>query len=292
MIAPDISKVAPLGDLLAASIRDIDIPPRPRVLEKITDEMHREAPDFKRLTAIISADVSLGAGLIKTANSPYFGTRRHVRSVQEALLLLGLDIASRAIAGLSLREAFPPTPQLERFWDSSACIARISGWLTQHSQGNIRVPPEDAYTFGLFRDCGIPILIKRFPSYPALLQRANQCQEKSFTAIEEEAIPTNHAIVSCLLAQSWWLPEEICLALRNHHDATQLGSDSSTLPIISRGLIAHAQLAEYLIQRITGLCHTEEWTKLGALCLQQLGLTTGDIDKLLPEATAIIAAES
>ncbi|CAB1368108.1 HDOD domain-containing protein [Denitratisoma oestradiolicum] len=280
-----------VGALLESSIRDIDIPPRPAILERIVTEMHRDEPDFMHLSIIISADVSLAAGLIKTANSPYFGIRRKVRSIKEALMVLGLRAASHAIAGLVLRQIFPPTPTMERFWDSSARIARLSGWLAQHNPGGVWVQPEDAYTFGLFRDCGIPVLLKRIHHYPEILDDANRDAILAFTAVEEAALPTNHAIVGCLLAQSWWLPEELCLAIRHHHNGTALEENGSEIPVISQGLIAHAQLAEYLVQHHTGRSLTREWDKLGDACLRLLNLTEENLERLREESAEVATAE-
>ena len=121
-------------------------------------------------------------------------------------------------SSLILRKVFPASLHLERFWDASARIARLSGWLAKRV-GHNKLRQDDAYTFGLFRDCGIPVLLMRFPGYNKVLAAANAEAQQSFTAIEDAQLPTNHAMVGCLLAQSWWLPEETCLAIRHHHDA-------------------------------------------------------------------------
>lgn len=275
--------------LFERSLLDVGIPPCPVILNRFMAEAGKDEPDFKRLEGIISADVGISAGLIKTANAPYFGMRQRVRSVSEALTVLGLNVSSRAIAGIVLRNSFPNMPNLERFWDASARIARLSGWLAQ--QLELRgLRAEDAYTFGLFRDCGIPVLLKRFPGYEAALSAANGEQTESFTAIEEAALPTNHAMVGCLLAQSWWLPEEICLAIRNHHDLAALKSAESQLPLLSRRLVATAQFAEHILQRQLGLSLTQEWPKLGEACLELLDVGESDLERLYADAEPVAAA--
>ena len=281
---------ASLDSLMEGSLRDIGIPPRPAILERISSEMLREEPDYKRLATIIGADVALSAGLIKTANSPFFGYRIRARTINEALMLLGLDVASRALAGIILRRVFPNSLHLERFWDASARIARVSGWLARRV-GNHKLRPDDAYTFGLFRDCGIPVLMMRFPEYRGILARANSEEELGFTAIEEVQLPTNHAIVGCMLAHSWWLPEEIYLAIRYHHDPKVIATPSITPPLTSRYRIAISQFAEHLVQRHTGLSHTREWPKLGEACLKLLDIAEDDIEDILAEAVPVIAAE-
>ena len=279
-----------VGAMLESSLRDIGIPPRPAILERIRSEMKKDEPDFNRLSHIISSDVSLSASLIKTANSPYFGSRSRVRSVREALMVLGLDVASRAIAGIILRKIFPNSLHLERFWDASACIARLSGWLAQRIPQN-KLRPDDAYTFGLFRDCGIPILLMRFPGYEEVLAEANQETSLSFATVEEKKVPTNHAMVGCLLAQSWWLPEEICLAIRHHHDVSVIEFNSINPPLSSRYMIAVSQLAEYLVQQHSGRSLTQEWPKLGAACLRLLNIAEEEVASIQTEAIPVIEEE-
>lgn len=279
-----------VDNLFERSILDVGIPPCPVILNRFMTEAGKDEPDFNRLAAIIATDVGLSAGLIKTANSPFFGMRQRVRSANEALTVLGLKAASRAVAGIVLRNSFPNVPNLERFWDASARIARLSGWLAQ--QFRIRgMAPEDAYTYGLFRDCGIPVLLRRFPDYEKVLAAANAEATRSFTEVEETEIPTNHAMVGCILAQSWWLPEEICLAIRNHHDVTMLVSVGSELPMLSRRLIATAQLAEHIVQRQLHLSLTQEWTKLGAASLQVLEIDEERLEELYAEAAPVAAAD-
>ncbi|HTY99878.1 MAG TPA: hypothetical protein VMB75_08590, partial [Rhodocyclaceae bacterium] len=57
-----------------------------------------------------------------------------------------------------------------------------------------------------------------------------------------------------------------------------------SLPPASGRMIALAQLSEYFVQQITGLSRTREWEKLGASCLDILGLGNGDVDRLLADA--------
>jgi HD-like signal output (HDOD) protein len=275
---------------LENTLRDIGIPPRPAILDRLSNEMRKAEPDFNSLAGIISADVALSASLIKITNSPFFGFRSRVRSVKEALMVLGLEVASRAIAGIALRKAFPDSLKMERYWDSSARIARLSGWLAQRVTRN-SLRPDDAYVFGLFRDSGIPILLARFPDYYSVLNKANHEEIKSFTEIEDANLPTNHVVVGCLLSQSWWLPEETSVSIRYHHDVNALTAATIPPSQTSRYLIAVAQLAEFLLQQNTGLCKTQEWSKLGPACLRLLNISEDDVKNILVDAMPVIEAD-
>lgn len=269
------------------SILDIGIPPCPVILGDFMAEARRDEPDYKRLSNIIGTDVGLAASLVKTANSPFFGLRQPVRSVYSALSILGLRTCTSAVAGIVLRNAFPHVPNLERFWDGSARVADLSGKLALHlDMRGLRA--DEAYTFGLFRDCGIAVLLGRFPPYQKLLGVANSDSQRSFTEVEETELPINHAKVGCILAQSWWLPDEISSAISHHHHLGALESSESNLPTLSRRLIATAQLAEHFVQRQFGLSLTQEWPKLGTTCLQVLDIDEEHLESLYGE-TCLVA---
>jgi HD-like signal output (HDOD) protein len=272
----------------AALIKDIGIPPRPAILEHLAEEMRAEEPNFQHVTALISRDVGLAAGLLKLANASYFGLSQKVRTVHEALLILGLAAAARTIAGLALRRMFPPGPELERFWDASDKTAQLAGWLVHEVGRRHNVGHEEAYTYSLFRDCGIPILLRRFPGYKHILDRANQDPEHCFTCSEEAELPTNHAQVGGLLASSWWLPEVTCAAIRLHHDANTLRRGHTALGLSGRRMIALGQLAEYLYSSTSGMSQTHEWDKLGTICMEQLELDGEAIAPLQLRAAAFL----
>lgn len=279
----------PVDQMVEKAVLDLGIPPCPAILNRFMVETSKEEPDYHRLASIICSDVSLSASLIKTANSPYFGARQRVRSVNEALVILGLNIASRAVAGIILRKSFPTVPNMERFWDASSRFARLSGWLAQQFE-TLGLAPEDAYTFGLFRDCGIPVLLQRLPKYSSVLNSANNEVQLGFTQVEDAVLPTNHAMVGCVLAQSWWLPDEISLAIRHHHDLSVLSTTISPPPLLSRKLIAVTQLAEHLVQQHLGLSLTQEWGKLGESCMKLLDIDESQLEALSLKAAPVISA--
>jgi len=287
MMTNNMSVSLSVDGVLEQSIKGIDIPPRPLIIDRVRAAMNEEVPNFKRVGELISADVSLAGGLIKTANSPYFGYRSRARSINEALLMLGLDVTCRAIAAISLRQAFPNSAHYERFWDASAKIAVLSGWLARRLK-RPRLRADDAYTYGLFRDCGIVILLRRFPDYKMTLHRANNEAVLSFTALEQRELPTDHAVIGCLLAQSWWLPDEICQAIRHHHELASIATADSAVPLASRYLFAIGQTAEHLLQQVSGASHTAEWPKLGAACLRLLDLKDENLPELYEEATVLL----
>lgn len=289
-----MSSIHPLQGLgiessLAEALAKIEIPPRPVLLDKVMAEMNHEEPDFRRLANLILTDVGMSASLIKTANAPIFGYRTKATTVRDALTMLGLINVLRTVAGLSLRKAVPESPALQGFWETSARVAYLSGWLARELGIRDCVRSEDAYTFGLFRDCGIPILLNLLEGYEQVLAAAHAEPRLSFTAVEAGHHALNHAVVGSVMAHSWFLPDLHVQAILHHHGVEMLSPTPSSeqLPPGGRRLIALTQLAEKL-QADASRTPEHEWSKVAEPCLEVLGIPTASVAVLQPAAEEIL----
>jgi HD-like signal output (HDOD) protein len=258
------------------------IPPRPSVVTAVMEERNRPEPDLRRVAQLIATDVGLSAAVIKTINSPLYGLRRQVSAIDQAVSLLGMKNIASLVMGLALRKAMPSSG-LERFWDSAARTALICSHLSKALNLAIR---EDAYLFGLFHDCAIPLLIQRFPDYKATLGMANKERVKGFTDVEEERHGTNHAVVGSLLASNWHLPDNLRDAIRNHHDPQVFQSSLSSEAL---NLIALGMIAEYIENSVSRLAQDSEWEKRGSQVLAYLMLDPSEFEDLLRDTREMLA---
>lgn len=288
MISDSESPDGEIGDKLAAALSRIEIPPRPAILDAILAEMQCEEPSYDRLASLIVSDVGIAAGIVKTANSPLFGYRGKVSTVREALTVLGLLMVARTIAALALRRALPLGKNLEGFWDTSSRVAIVSAWLVRRLGTRDGVRIHDAHTYGLFRDCGIPVLMNTYANYAEALAAAAREPERSFIAVEEDFNLLNHALVGSTMARGWLLPEIDYIAIAHHHDAALL-ADPASLAAASRRLIAIAQLADWL-QQDPDAPTDQEWSKLGPTCLAVLDVAPEALAEMRDEAQALLDA--
>jgi len=265
----------------------IGIPPCPGILLELSEETKKEEPDFVKVEKLVSRDVGLSATLLKTINSPFYGLRNKISSVSQAVGLLGLSMLSSTISGLVLRNVFSGKDQvsMERFWDSSAKFAMATTVIAKQISG---LNKEDAYTYGLFQNCGIPILIQKFPDYKQTLDKANNSSEVKFTDIEDEAHGTDHATIGYLMTKSWNLPEMTINAVRFHHEYTVLSESQTKLSTESLNLVALGLLADRAVQVSSGMNFSLEWTKGGALALAQLGITDVEFGDICEEVTDLM----
>ncbi len=268
-------------------IKEIGIPPCPAVLTDFLAESRRDEPDFHRLSHLINKDTALAASILKTINSPFYGLKKKAKTVQEALSLLGLRETTRLISGLLLRRAFASceTPAMQEYWDTSSRVAMLSAYLGRE----LAVAPlEEGHTFGLFRDCGIPVLLIRYPEYEKMLAETACQGEQRRREMERERFAFDHAQVGATLAQSWHLPSEMWQAIGAH--VTYIGAESVTDPQHKHRatLIALGLLAERLLLAHRGKYDSQHWTAEEAFVTEVLGPTDERVAPLAADIARII----
>jgi HD-like signal output (HDOD) protein len=123
----------------------------------------RKDPDItlQKLDDIINEDPALCVAMLKAANTPILGRGRHITSVHQAISLLGIKNVISLVSGLVLRTRLTAEtpPALEQFWDGTLQIAMISSALCDR----IVHVTDDCRSFALFHNCGMAIMLMRFP---------------------------------------------------------------------------------------------------------------------------------
>lgn len=235
---------AQLDQTAEDAVRTIGIPPCPMILTGVVREMRTEDPNLRRIASLIGSDVGLAATTIKTANSAFFGLPRPAGTVQDALTYLGVATIAQVLTGLLLRQAFAVSESaaMNTFWERSSRQATLTAKLAQTLRA---VDPSIAYTFGLFRDCGMAIMLRKFKDYAELLTGDNG-DGLLFVHLENECFALDHARIGRFLANSWQLPETLCSAILHHHDADAMRGVHASLEPASMRLIAVAALADHL----------------------------------------------
>lgn len=270
---------ADLSDEAAGeTLRNISVPPCPEIIVELLGEAQREDIDFIRISRLITGDVALAAAVLKSANSPFFALRRRVQSVQQAVAVLGLRNLLKIVYGVVLRQSLggADAPQLARFWDRSNYNAVVSAYLAGRLPG---VSSDEAYTFGLFHDAGISILMQKFPDYKQTLMQANAAP-LAVTAIEDERHHTNHVIVGALLARNWYLPDQVVWAVRYHHEPAIFATPRKHATPDVCLLVAIRLISEHIVARFLNYPDEAEWEHNKEAALAHLGWFEDDIDDL------------
>jgi HD-like signal output (HDOD) protein len=229
-------------------MQGIGIPSQPHVLVEINKEVSKEEPNFSVISDLVSSDVALSARIIKVCNSPFFGLRQKVDSINRALTVLGLKNFKNVVLASALSDNMNSpnisAKDFEYFCNHSLFIAKIAQAIAHRLPVEIKkqVDPDHAYMAGLFHDCAIPLLTKKHKDYFVTVAEALK-SNVSMVEVEENAYQTNHCLAAYFVAKSWYLPENVCLAIMNHHHPDISAVDD----LGARRLLAVLILAESII---------------------------------------------
>ena len=262
-------------------LKSISIPPCPEVVMALMEEVRQPEVDFAKIVKLISGDVGLAASMLKTANSPFFALRTKVNSVQQAVSVLGLKNLSQIVRGSALQNALGGDKvEMERYWDRSNFTAVVASHMAARLEG---VSREDAYTYGLFHDCGIPILMMKFPDYKEKLSASNKFA-KLIIVIEDTNYATNHAQVGNMLTRNWCLPEHISQAILVHHDHSIFSKNSNHVSPLVCTLVAIQLVSEHIVATFLDKPDDAEWQISGPEAIDYLGLSTEDMTDITEDA--------
>lgn len=261
-------------------LQGISVPPQPQIMVDLQMEQVMPEPDLRNIARLISQDPGLSGALLKTVNSSFFGLPRQISSIQQAVNLLGCNSVINLINAQSIKGELSDDAivALNRFWDTAQDVAMTSLTLAKR----ISYPsPDEAYTLGLFHNCGIPLMVKRFPGYMSVLEEAyaNADASTRVTDIENRMLNTNHAVVGYFTAKSWNLPLHLCEAIANHHNAYALFSEDSPGEAPQKTLLAILKMAEHICacHRVIGdQSEDHEWQAISQLVLEHIGLSEYD----------------
>jgi len=264
------------GSEAGTTFMSVAIPPRPALFMALQRELRKEEKDIRRIAELINRDVAMAAKLLETTNSAFFGLRRRVNTVHEAIQLIGTDHCTAVMSGLITKKALGMgAMMMARFWDVSEKRAKGMSFLAREMR---IVEPQLAYSFGLFCDIGIPLMKAAFPDYLETLAIANQRGALQFLAVETERHGVNHAGIGAMLAMRWALDGEVVAAIGMHHDYEKLYDES--VPGSTRGLVALNGVVEKAIQEFRGETESHEWVEAGQVASEALDLDGAEVEAL------------
>jgi HD-like signal output (HDOD) protein len=266
--------------------RDIGIPARPELVLALQEEIARDEPDLRRIGMLVSADIAMTAAVLRIVNSPAYALTRHAESVDHAIMMLGLRQICTLVTGLMLRKVLRTEGlPLRHFWDTSAKRSHAMAALARRTR---TADADMARTCGLFCDVGMVLLTQQLPAYGQTLKVCHEDAVNAFTAIEQLAHGTDHALAGGLMARTWGASPTVCAAIRLHHDYTVF-QDGSVPEAVAR-LVALNLVAETAIQRFANLDPGNEWRKGGEFVAGALVMSEEDVDDAIGAVTADFAA--
>lgn len=183
-----------------------NIPPLPALAKELIRLTRNDKTQMKDFIEKIKMDQGLSSRIIKLVNSPFYGLRKDVASIDRATVLLGLNTVKNLALAISTAHFFNKNFSLykttgQNLWNHSFLVARISEVLAKPCGLD-----EDAlYLAGLMHDVGKTVLVD------FLVKEADSIED------EITQLGTDHCAVGELVLTKWSVVQVIADAVRMHH---------------------------------------------------------------------------
>ncbi|MBM4285725.1 MAG: HDOD domain-containing protein [Deltaproteobacteria bacterium] len=196
-----------------------NLPPFPTVAQRALTLLNNPEVAIQELVEIVKFDPAITANILRISNSAYFGLRREIHSLNQALLLLGTqELLKIIIASGATRLLGRPTPgyyvESQGLWRHSvscAIMADLLGRELQVGEGAM------GFTAGLLHDIGKVLLCLYVDEKFADIIQVVKNKGVSFQDAEREVLGVDHSTMGGEMARIWDFPDRLRLVITHHH---------------------------------------------------------------------------
>lgn len=196
------------------------LPTLPIIAQKIQKLLSSDRSNMAQIASFISKDQAISARVIRLVNSAFFGLRNRVASIQQAIVLLGLNTVTNIVMGVSVVKAFSENSSSslfdrEMFWFHAFGTA-MGAKMIARKLG--RDEPEDYFLAGLLHDIGILVYDQFF--HDEFVEVLKNIVDDKIALLDSETrtFGTTHQETGAFLATKWKLPSILTHSIRYHHN--------------------------------------------------------------------------
>jgi putative nucleotidyltransferase with HDIG domain len=215
----------------------------PSVAVELISLVDKEDVPVGRVKELLETDPSLTGKVLQIANSPFYGARWRIHTVDQALALIGLNELSNILFSVSMHsKVFHGTQKnmklLEKLWHHSVACAYLSRSIATKYYINTS---GREYVSGLLHDIGKIVLFEHFPKEMKEIREIIEGEMVADLEAEERVLGITHEDIGLYLGEAWGLPESIKNVIRHHHNPRQ----DNASPVLT----AVVHVADLLCQR-------------------------------------------
>lgn len=193
-----------------------ELPALPAIVLELLVSFDDPDVDVARLADTIARDQALSARTLRVANSPLYRLASKVKTINQAIMVLGFDTVRTLVAAGAIVDALPGNGgqlDLAQFWRHSMATAVCARNVARRT----RVNPEQAFLAGLLHDIGRLVLATRYPQQYTAAAAWRDAQDCWEVDAEQQVLGMTHQQVGLMLAEAWQFPALIQRAIGYHH---------------------------------------------------------------------------
>jgi HD-like signal output (HDOD) protein len=188
------------------------LPTVPKVVFDLIELLRNEDASIPVVARKVELDQVLTARVLRMANSPYFGLRRKILSIQDAIQLLGFSSIRSLVVSSGLTGTFRKVDgvHLPAFWSHSLRVAAVARYLAGKTRS---VDQSLAFTVGSMHAIGHLIMAGAMKEPMARLNAVHPFDMMGRLEVERQKFGFHYGEVSARLAARWEFAPEFISAL-------------------------------------------------------------------------------
>lgn len=195
-----------------------DLPTLPTVVLRLHSLIRDPNSGADDIAEVINRDVALTSKTLRLVNSAFYGFSQRIDNVSHAIVIMGMNKVKSLVLTASVLDSLE-NPQsgfdYVGFWEHAIGTGIAAEALGKCLKSNYS---EDAFVAGLLHDLGKLIFCQYFPEDHGKVQNLVADQELTVVQAEHQLLGFDHSLIGSWLAEKWKFPEELCLAIRMHHE--------------------------------------------------------------------------
>lgn len=193
-----------------------DLPVTPRVAHRLLRALEDPNVSIDRIEELIETDPALVARVLRIANSPFYGYGGRIKTLNEAVIILGFKTLRSILLAASLKGIYKRFGLTEKLiWEHSFFTALYSRLIA--SEGNPSYA-EDAFVAGILHNVGMVVMNNECPDEFHKVIEMFYNNGIAFLEAEEEVFGFNHIEVGALVVKRWRFPEYLEKVIRYHDE--------------------------------------------------------------------------
>ena len=217
----EIREILKQENLRALLSRLVNIPSMPNLYLKLLGELEKEIISIENVSKIIASDIGMSVKILQIVNSHFFGVKKGITNIEEAVKILGLDVIKSLVLSLNIFDKFNQELisefSIKELLDHSVFCAKIAKQIAIfEKKDNIFI--NNSFLAGMLHDIGILILAANLPEKIKEIYKIVNEEKMIFSTAEKKVLNATHSEVGAYLTKLWGLPDDITDAISFHHN--------------------------------------------------------------------------
>ncbi len=222
------------------------VPPLPEFVVRLLALLNKPETEPQDLEFYMQNDQVLVAKMLAMVNSPFYGLNRTVRTIKDAVMVLGFRgvrslVLATSTAKFLQRDYSCYGHDPKGLWTHAACVAAAARALAKSSKlgGDAA---EQLFVAGLLHDIGKLLLT----SYVSDAMRQRGPMHGSTVEMERQLVGIDHTEAGALVTAKWNLSSEVQDVIKAHHDTQSVGEPAFAAVVRVADAVAHSRGLGYL----------------------------------------------